>query len=90
MAKISDHGEHHLTWISGDLEEKDKTSNAELYLVSLYYVITTMTTVGYGDISPTKINSIEIIFGIILMIGGVVAFSFASASLASILSNYDS
>ena len=72
------------------MEEKDKTSNAELYLVSLYYVITTMTTVGYGDISPTKINSVEIIFGIFLMIGGVVAFSFASASLASILSNYDS
>lgn len=49
-----------------------------------------MTTVGYGDISPTKINMLEMIFGIILMIGGVLAFSFASASLASILSNYDS
>jgi len=55
----------------------------------MYYVITTMTTVGYGDISPSKINVAELIFGILLMIGGVTTFSFASASLASILQNYD-
>ena len=34
-----------------------------------------MTTVGYGDISPTKVNVVEMIFGIFLMIGGVVAFN---------------
>jgi voltage-gated potassium channel len=64
-------------------------SESELYLTALYYVITTMTTVGYGDISPTKINVVEMLFGILLMIGGVTTFSFASASLASIISNYD-
>lgn len=81
------------TWIAGsyDVDPMNyaKNSHSHLYLISLYYVITTMTTVGYGDISPSKINAIEMLFGILLMIGGVVAFSFASATLTSILSTYD-
>ena len=58
------------------------------YLSSLYYTITTITTVGYGDISGN--TPLEKIFCIFIMIIGVVAFSFASGSLASILQNYDS
>lgn len=46
-----------------------------------------MTTVGYGDVNPT--NMPERIFVICLMIVGVVFFSFASASFASILQNYE-
>jgi hypothetical protein len=46
-----------------------------------------MTTVGYGDTKPT--NMLERIFVICLMIVGVVFFSFASASFASILQNYE-
>lgn len=93
MAKISiddTEEEESKTWvISNDYEIYHKQNPTQLYLISVYYVITTMTTVGYGDISPTKVNSIEMVFGICLMIGGVIAFTFASASLASILSNYD-
>ena len=29
-------------------------SRLDLYVTSIYFVITTMTTVGYGDISPTN------------------------------------
>lgn len=60
----------------------------QLYLTSYYFIVTTITTVGYGDISggtPT-----EQIFCIIIMVVGVIAFSFASGSLASIMQNYDS
>lgn len=46
-----------------------------------------MTTVGYGDYSPT--NIVERIFVICLMLIGVIFFSFASASFASILQNYE-
>lgn len=58
-------------------------SNIDLYTTSLYYTITTITTVGYGDISGK--NTLERVIGIIIMICGVISFSFATGSLSSIL-----
>ena len=57
-------------------------------MVSFYFVVTTVTTVGYGDISP--VNGIERFFCIILLFIGVMTFSFASGALSSIITNYDS
>jgi hypothetical protein len=62
-------------------------TNKEIYTVSLYWTITTITTVGYGDISGT--NSIERLFCSLIMLVGVIAFSFANGALASILTSYD-
>ena len=62
-------------------------SPADTYLVSIYFVITTITTVGYGDLSAT--SPTERIFGIVLMLLGVIGFSFATGVLSSIISNYD-
>ena len=59
----------------------------ELYITSFYYTVSTVTTVGYGDISGS--NTLERAFAILIMIIGVMAFSFASGSLSSILQNYD-
>jgi hypothetical protein len=59
-----------------------------LYIVSFYWTITTITTVGYGDISGT--NNFERMFCSLMMVVGVVSFSFANGSLASIISSYDS
>lgn len=56
-------------------------------MVSFYFVATTITTVGYGDI--TAITMIEQIFNIIMLFIGVMTFSFASGSLSSIITNYD-
>lgn len=60
----------------------------ELYITSFYFTVTTIVTVGYGDIHAY--NSIERVICIFLMIIGVISFSFATGSLSSILSNYDS
>jgi len=62
-------------------------SGGELYLTSFYFTTTTITTVGYGDFSGNTV--IEKIFCIMIMIIGVISFSLASASLSSLLSNYD-
>ena len=67
------------TWVS---EYVDYTT-PNLYLTSIYFTITTITTVGYGDISIS--TPLEKIFCIIVMLIGVIAFSIASGSLASIL-----
>lgn len=57
------------------------TPKSEIYLTSFYYTITTITTVGYGDISPNTFT--EKIVGIIIMFAGVIAFSLASGSLTN-------
>lgn len=55
--------------------------------MSIYWTVTTITTVGYGDISGT--NDVERLFCSVAMIIGVISFSFANGSLASIIQNYD-
>ena len=65
----------------------DVMSPYELYLTSFYFTTTTITTVGYGDMSGN--TSTEKLFCIMIMIIGVISFSLASASLTSLLSNYD-
>jgi len=52
-------------------------SEGEQYLTSFYFTITTITTVGYGDISGG--TSAEKVGAIFLMLFGVISFSFASA-----------
>ena len=59
--------------------------DSELYLTSFYFTVTTIVTVGYGDITPISMG--EKIICIILMVMGVIAFSFTTGSLASIIQN---
>jgi hypothetical protein len=60
----------------------------ELYATSFYFAMTTITTVGYGDIGGN--SNIERIVCIFLHLIGVLSYSFASGSLTSIIANYDS
>lgn len=61
--------------------------NEVIYVTSLYWTVTTITTVGYGDIAGA--NSLERLFCSMIMVIGVISFSFATSSLSSILQNYD-
>lgn len=56
-------------------------------MTAFYFTITTITTVGYGDFSPGTF--IEKIVGILIMFVGVMAFSFASGSLANYIQQQD-
>ena len=60
---------------------------SEKYLTSLYFTITTFSTVGYGDISAK--NFIEKIFCIIVMIAGVTAFATGTSAMTNLISTYD-
>jgi len=74
------------TWLSEYFETYGKDSTS-LYYISLYWTITTITNVGYGDISGT--NNIERFFTIIMVLMGVILFSTTTGSLTSIITNAD-
>ena len=64
------------------------SENSELYVTAFYFTVTTLFTVGYGDITAHSFE--EKIFTIFLMLLGVVSFSFATGTIASIITSYDS
>ena len=68
-------------------EEFEGQAISEKYLTSLYFTITTFSTVGYGDISAT--NTSERWFCSFIMVIGVISFSFANGSLGLILTQMD-
>lgn len=74
-------------WLEKYSKYIDINDTIDLYMVSFYWTITTITTVGYGDIVAN--NFAERIFCACMMIIGVISFSFANGSLTSILSQND-
>lgn len=73
------------SWLSNDnlLLESPTTQ----YLYSLYWSITTLTTVGYGDITPT--NNVEVIFTFMVMFLGVSLYAFVIGNVSAVISNLD-
>jgi voltage-gated potassium channel len=57
------------------------------YFRSLYFVITTWATVGFGDISATTLS--QTIFAILLEILGAGTFGYLVGNVASLLANLD-
>lgn len=51
-----------------------------IYIASMYFVLTTFTTVGFGDINGYILA--ERLYCLILMLVGAVAFSFSVSSLS--------
>lgn len=67
-----------------DVSQMDKT---EKYLTSFYFIITTFSTVGYGDMSAN--NTPEKIFCILVMCLGVTAFAAGTSTLTNLLQSFD-
>lgn len=56
-----------------------------MYLHSLYWCISTLTTIGYGDITP-QTNG-EIIYAMVIMIFGVGMYGYVIANISTIITN---
>lgn len=60
---------------------------ATLYITCLYWTITTLSTCGYGDITPS--TKLEQVLAMTWMATGLYFFSFTISNLNSMLSSYD-
>lgn len=59
----------------------------QVYSDALYWTITTLTTVGYGDITPEHI--LEKYYTMLVMVIGVGSYGYVIGNMASFLSNLD-
>ncbi|OMJ80534.1 hypothetical protein SteCoe_19174 [Stentor coeruleus] len=65
----------------------DFLSNGDLYLMSIYFVMQTIATIGFGDIVPFTI--IERVYALLLMIIGVGFYSYIVGNLSNIVKTLD-
>lgn len=72
-----------VTWLkSSGLED---SSDYERYIVSFYWAAMTMTTVGYGDITPKNYH--EFLFANITMIIVCILFGYTMNRIGMLLTN---
>lgn len=62
-------------------------TNIERLVLCCYFALTTLSTVGYGDLVPK--NYSEKIIGIVIMILGIAFFSYIMGNFNDVLVNYD-
>lgn len=73
------------SWVA--LEGLSQSAPFTQYVRSLYWTVTTMTTIGYGDITPH--TNIEYGFVTIVMLLGATMYAYIIGNIASIVSNID-
>lgn len=73
------------TWVN--VYKISDASKEEQYLAALYWAVTTIATVGYGDIAPR--NHYERLFVLFALILGVTAFSYVVGSMSGLVQQMD-
>lgn len=80
-------------WIScGWLEIRIIETGADMikeYVKALYWSMTTVTTIGYGDITPDRERIIEMVYTMIIQVLGAGAYGYIIGNIASLLANID-
>ena len=57
------------------------------YLHALYWCVTTLTTIGYGDITPS--TNVQILYTMVVMVLGVAMYGYVIGNVANLLANSD-
>lgn len=75
-------GDFENTWIENFQKDFKMHDDFHEFVISLYWTIQTITTVGYGDVGLE--NDFERMAAAFVMVSGVILFSVANASLMAI------
>jgi len=75
-------------WVDKYLPVQADQTRENLYLHSVYFILTTMTTVGYGDMTPQ--NDIEVLFSLFLLAVASVTFAALMGSLTDLIASVKS
>jgi hypothetical protein len=73
------------SWLSSIKERSDIDNFLSIYITSFYFLITTLTTVGYGDI--VCISIAERVFQIIELSLGVIVYSYVVTKIGDMVKN---
>ena len=76
------------TWVSSYDDGRGVDAPPDVqYLYAVYWALTTLTTVGYGDITPT--NDIERIYSLFALLLGALVFGYMLSSIGSLVTAID-
>ena len=67
--------------------EVRKLSDWDTYLRSVYWTVTTVTTIGYGDYSPSKDSNPQIYFTILAQVLGVAFYAYVVGNIPVLIAN---
>ena len=59
------------------------------YLRGVYWCVTTIATIGYGDYTPSHDSNVQIIYTMIVMIFGVGMYGYIIGNVATLIANLD-
>ena len=77
-----------VTWVSSYDDGSALFADASTqYLYSVYWALTTLTTVGYGDITPT--NNAERLYSLGALLIGALVFGFMLSSIGALVAAVD-
>jgi hypothetical protein len=62
---------------------------ADQYLRALYWCVTTIATIGYGDYYPNHGSNLQIIYTLVVMLFGVGMYGYIIGNVASLIANLD-
>lgn len=84
---LVDSRNYQVTWLTLFLRTEEDLTFSNEYITSLYWAVTTMITVGYGDIVPKTPN--EKLFAITSMLLACCVFAYIMNSIGLVISSFN-